>query len=262
MTSPFHFTNIPISASVSATPTTKELDKYLDCNEKAAGPVATLMGDTSRDCVHAQIKFFLGVLSNPAPTRNPGASASETAHARESWKDKRIVALSYLVHLVGDAHQPLHTSVSHNDAGGNAETVKFDGKLERLHEFWDDLLDTTSWKDQTPGAANKLAKELISTLDTLSPTEIASWTTDVESTVNNAVGESFNISKKTIYPEYYKLRKDQPGTKPVVLPVSYKTKYQPIAYKRLQQAGVRLAWLLNGVDWDGTKAQDASPAKP
>ncbi|MHB2026303.1 MAG: S1/P1 nuclease [Elusimicrobiota bacterium] len=259
---PWHFINIPIEASVSRTPTTDDLGQYHDCDEKATGATAQLMGDTAQDCIQAQIKFAISQLNAPAPAVDPLASAAESAQAAALLQRKRRVALMYLVHLVGDAHQPMHTSIDHNDAGGNAEHVEFENRLERLHELWDDLIDKTAWQNQAPGAANALAQQLIAQLDALPQDEVAGWiSADVDTAINNAIGESFNISKNTIYPDYYKLRKDQPGAKPVVLPPGYQAQMQPIAYKRLQQAGVRLAYILNQINWDGVAAPVAPAAK-
>jgi hypothetical protein len=54
-------------------------------------------------------------------------------------KEKRAEALKWVVHLVGDIHQPLHCADRHGDKGGNKRLVFF---LERrqavtLHAVWD-----------------------------------------------------------------------------------------------------------------------------
>ena len=45
-------------------------------------------------------------------------------------------ALSFLVHLVGDSHQPFHAGRS-EDRGGNLIKVSFFGKETNLHSTWD-----------------------------------------------------------------------------------------------------------------------------
>ncbi len=261
-TGSWHFTNIPIQQNVSQTPTTDELNQYPDCDKQASGATAQFMGDSVQDCIHAQIKFALSQLSAPRPAPNPQASSAESAQADALWRDRKIIALSYVVHLVGDAHQPMHTAENNNDAGGNTENVQFEGKLERLHELWDDLIDKTSWQNQTPGAANILAQQLLADLNSLPANEVASWIdSDVETTINNAIGESFNISKNTIYPDYYKSLNGQPSAQPLVLPADYQAKMQPIAHQRLQMAGVRLAHILNQVNWDGDNKAPSQPSQ-
>lgn len=41
----------------------------------------------------------------------------------------------YLIHFIGDIHQPLHTE--NLDRGGNEINVHFDGRKENLHGIWD-----------------------------------------------------------------------------------------------------------------------------
>src|SRR5215475_3702736 len=54
--------------------------------------------------------------------------------------EERLVALKFLLHFVGDMHQPLHASDNH-DNGGNSVKVTVDGfdhkSRDNLHEFWD-----------------------------------------------------------------------------------------------------------------------------
>jgi hypothetical protein len=58
-------------------------------------------------------------------------------------RQERIEALKYLVHLVGDLHQPLHCA-DNNDAGGNRVQVTFFGKVTNLHSVWDsDIIERT-----------------------------------------------------------------------------------------------------------------------
>ena len=55
----------------------------------------------------------------------------------------RAEALKFIVHLVGDVHQPLH-NIDDDDAGGNGKLVRFfklkgwEGAPPNLHQVWDD----------------------------------------------------------------------------------------------------------------------------
>ena len=50
---------------------------------------------------------------------------------------ERRLALQFVLHLVGDVHQPLHASDAH-DQGGNQEQVQADGQSPgSLHRYWD-----------------------------------------------------------------------------------------------------------------------------
>lgn len=46
------------------------------------------------------------------------------------------IALRYLIHLVGDIHQPLHAGHK-EDLGGNLVRIKWFGKNTNLHSLWD-----------------------------------------------------------------------------------------------------------------------------
>ncbi len=69
--------------------------------------------------------------------------------AREALGDclrsraERLEALKFLVHFVGDVHQPLHaanridTHTGKGDQGGNLIDVTFFGQKNNLHSVWD-----------------------------------------------------------------------------------------------------------------------------
>jgi hypothetical protein len=62
--------------------------------------------------------------------------ASELAD-RKTDPEEQIVALKFLLHFVGDLHQPLHSS-DDNDRGGNEKKVSANGlKAGNLHHYWD-----------------------------------------------------------------------------------------------------------------------------
>jgi len=70
-------------------------------------------------CVVAKIEQFERVLAD-----------------RQASERERLEALKYLVHFIGDMHQPLHASNNH-DRGGNDVTVTFVGRQTNLHAVWD-----------------------------------------------------------------------------------------------------------------------------
>jgi hypothetical protein len=106
-TARWHFVNIPLGQSY---------DAARDC------PVAP-----SPSCVVAAVAAFADVLARD------GAGSPATATSRYE-------ALKFLVHLVGDLHQPLHCA-DDGDAGGNLKTVVWlDGSVWKLHAVWDEAL--------------------------------------------------------------------------------------------------------------------------
>jgi len=75
------------------------------------------------------------ITDNVATLKNAKASA-----------DEREVALKFLVHFVGDLHQPLHAGRP-TDTGGNSIKVVFMGKSMNLHSLWDSGMITTQNMD-------------------------------------------------------------------------------------------------------------------
>jgi hypothetical protein len=64
--------------------------------------------------------------------------------------EERAVSLSWLIHLIGDLHQPLHCvslfneTHPHGDKGGNDFFVKPASRSIKLHSLWDGLLGTSA----------------------------------------------------------------------------------------------------------------------
>ncbi|MEQ8764383.1 MAG: S1/P1 nuclease [Planctomycetota bacterium] len=76
---------------------------------------------------------------------------------------QRKEALQYLVHYVGDIHQPLHVSFS-DDRGGNDVEVESFGDVDNLHAVWDSGLlahRSSDWKVIEEGLAARLTPEVI-----------------------------------------------------------------------------------------------------
>jgi hypothetical protein len=138
--------------------------------------------------------------------------------------------LTWLLHLVGDIHQPLHASTRvsstdpDGDAGGNL--VKLACTKCELHAYWDDLLGTINNLKTVKNAAKKLPK----------PDAALAAKSDEK----DWVAESFVESKQTVY---------QPpivaGDGPFTLTAQYKKNARKLAKQRVTLAGARLANLLN-----------------
>lgn len=60
--------------------------------------------------------------------------------------DDRVHALKFLIHFIGDIHQPLHTGPV-DDHGGNKVTVKWLGVKMNLHRIWDSEIIALGHKD-------------------------------------------------------------------------------------------------------------------
>lgn len=67
----------------------------------------------------------------------------EVLKSDDATLDKKQIALKWIVHLVGDLHQPLHVGHA-EDRGGNSNKVTWFGNSSNLHRVWDSgLIDST-----------------------------------------------------------------------------------------------------------------------
>jgi hypothetical protein len=91
------------------------------CFGRPTLPASTPASDgAAQDCVVDKIDQFQTELSDPATSVEEGR-----------------LALQFLLHLVGDLHQPLHATDEH-DQGGNLEQVDAPGlPAQNLHHYWD-----------------------------------------------------------------------------------------------------------------------------
>jgi hypothetical protein len=89
----------------------------------------------------------------------------KTLESRKSLPVARAVALSWLIHLVGDIHQPLHccsffsAEYPEGDKGGNEFFISPADRAIRLHSFWDGLLGTRANMHNLMNDAIQLASE-------------------------------------------------------------------------------------------------------
>lgn len=138
----------------------------------------------------------------------------------------------WLLHLVGDIHQPLHATTrvtsaqSDGDAGGNLVKVCNPGCNTELHAIWDNLLGTSS----DPNAAVATGKSLAAADPTQAGiSDVATWGE-----------ESFDLAKSKAYVDPV-----QVGTGPFTLTAAYNSSAEKVAKTRVALAGARLANLLN-----------------
>ncbi|HET6941239.1 MAG TPA: S1/P1 nuclease [Sphingomicrobium sp.] len=194
--------------------------------QKASGPLhyVTLNGvvydhaPPEGDAIEALAKFS-------ATLRNPNASLA----------DKQL-ALRFIVHLVGDLHQPLHAGKC-CDRGGNEVKVKWFGKDQNLHSVWDSSLVDDEQLSFTELAA-KLQRH------TSNEDVIRWWNVNPR----DWVSESARI-RDTVYPAMPAKGATDKDGQPALpeLSYSYVHKFSPVMEQRLKQAGVRLAAYLDAI---------------
>ncbi len=151
--------------------------------------------------------------------RKQTAILSDTRNPRE----ERLQALKFVVHFVGDAHQPLHSGFE-RDRGGNDVQVNFNGKGTNLHSLWDRQLLASNGLDEDA---------TLRRLRTLPAT-----------TSNQRVPLPVTAEQWTEYSCRVVL---QPGFYPAraKLDDTYVKTWMPVLEKSLVQAGADLANVLN-----------------
>lgn len=186
-TGPWHYFDIPLADST--------IDMARECPQG--------------QCVIAQTEHFLAVLKDP-----------------NADKASKAEALKFVVHFVGDLHQPLHDE-DDADKGGNARHVVFDGRPDNLHWVWDTgLLEHV---DRNPQA---LAAQLESKI---TPQERTDWD---KGSIEDWVLEGHRLAQTVAYG-------DLGSQNPAVITAGYEQQADPVVEEQLKKAGVRLAYLLD-----------------
>jgi hypothetical protein len=164
-------------------------------------------------CIVDKIDQFAAELANPATD-----------------PEERLIALKFLLHLVGDVHQPLHAADDH-DAGGNRKQVTATGiGAGNLHHFWDVEFVERLGSDPVAVAA-RLAAEI-------SDQQRQGW---VRGTTADWAMESFAVARDDAYGKL-----PVPGADGVyALPPGYLDTARRDVAVQPSKAGVRLAFVLN-----------------
>jgi hypothetical protein len=172
----------------------------------------------------------------PLPALQTPNAETEIARHRQTLASatatnaQKSYAMVWLVHLVGDIHQPLHaaTRVSHDmpngDLGGNKVAIK-GAHANSLHAFWDDILGTHS----DIAAAPKTAAALPTAGAAAQVMDEKAW-----------VQESFRLAVEKVYVDPIG---EGPG--PFQINEQYKNAASEVAKKQAALAGQRLANILN-----------------
>lgn len=176
-----------------------------------------------------------GAALPPVPQPNAVQKIEAFRIALASNENARLKSydLVWLMHIVGDIHQPLHCTTRitlekpKGDLGGNL--VKLDDPTHELHAFWDDAVG----RGQTQDYAK--AETVGQTLPAANPTQVAD--TDVE----HWAAEGLALAKSSVYA-------NPPigsGLGPYTPTPEYTAETRRIAEQRISLAGARLALLLH-----------------
>jgi hypothetical protein len=169
------------------------------------------------NCVTAQIPRQLAIVAD-----------------RKASPAARAEALAFVVHFVGDLHQPLHIGEK-NDRGGNDVRAAYGAKAPdrmNLHRIWDSDLAERALTEP-PAVTQRVSAER--------------RRAHAKGNVTDWARESWELSRTIAYPNL----SDFPDTCPAkstvraIIDVPYVAAATPVIKTQVERAGVRLAMLLN-----------------
>jgi hypothetical protein len=192
-TGPWHYVDIPFEAP--------SYDPTRDCK--------------NGQCVVVQTEHFAGVLADTNATTV-----------------SRAEALRFVVHFVGDMHQPLHSAERNHDKGGNLVKITFLSQTQagNLHSVWDSLLlrqylggeDVLQYADQLNSR--------------ITPQQMKDW-------AGGSVADwAWESHQQAIVHAYAGVPAE---SAPVHLDLQYVAGNREVVETQLMKAGIRLAVLLN-----------------
>ncbi len=166
-------------------------------------------------------------------------------------KEDRLQALRFLVHMVGDIHQPLHAA-DDGDLGGNLKFVLIpeSDQGRRLHGVWDtDVVKRTLRGTSEADYAKALIKKYRDQLGTWQTGDVRSW-----------MNESHSLSKLVTYASLPNFECGKEWASTIVTPVQLSEWYMTAATDtvpaQLTKAGARIAWMLNAALDEGGGAAE------
>ena len=187
------------------------------------------------NCVSAQIE------------RNARLLADRAVPLRE-----RVMALAFLIHFVGDLHQPLHVG-DRGDAGGNRFPVAYGliAGRNNLHLTWDGYLAERSISTPVAGAEGLLAEASDAELEAMGAGTVTDW-----------ARESWETSRDFAYGSALA---DPCGEVPAERPVideATTRRLIPIVRRQALRGGLRLARLLDEALIPPPQGEEPIPARP
>ena len=213
-TAPWHFVDIPIDVS--------KYDASRDCK--------------NGDCVVDAIQRYAKILGD-----------------RNAQPKDRLEALKFLVHFMGDVHQPLHTAMDCSkfplpqcDKGGNLTLVSYFRKSTNFHSVWDggiieQALDVHLGPHFQPNL-QATAAEAAKLNKKIRDTDAAAWAPDgLTAHLDTATVEWANESHALAQTAYRNL----PTPRARGWDETYQEQEWPVVETQLTRAGVRLAKILN-----------------
>jgi nuclease S1 len=264
--------NSPINPTLSRYCKEPGLDAFVD-SSNWADDERTILPDTAPwhfiDIPRGAPESDIGKFCPPATGCVTAALENQLVVLRDASVAPQVLAdaLRYIIHFVGDIHQPLHDTTN-NDMGGNCVPVTFLGKNTQeknittesyspnLHGIWDTDIIEQFMNGQT-------LQQTANDLDRKFQAQISAWQSQSPN-FNSWAWQSHQLAESTVYGQLpVKIEIETP--RPVdscadddhistrmlhlneVLAADYQNAAAPVVQEQLVKAGIRLAALLNSI---------------
>lgn len=162
-------------------------------------------------CVVEQIKKDLRIF---ADSRSAAAARAE--------------ALLFLIHFLGDIHQPLH-DIDNHDRGANQLLIRYAAHRFSMHSLWDEeMVEQLGAEDAS--IARQFERDV----------SVGEKKAIMAGTPEQWANEGYRIAKRDVYGKF-------DGEQGHIIEISneYLARERPVIQTQLTRAGLRLAWLLN-----------------
>lgn len=165
---------------------------------------------------------------------------------KKQSKENRATALKWMVHLVGDLHMPLHVG-NGIDRGGNNCRVFYHGTASNLHKVWDDDM-IAFWKLSFTEIVKFISVGTKDDVKAIQNGTFLDWAKESKTLRSQIYPDEVQTDAQPMSQKNY-CNKDIaiPDTALPKLGYEYNYKFMPTLERRLRQAGLRLAWILNKI---------------
>lgn len=149
---------------------------------------------------------------------------------RRLLRPVRAEALRFLIHFMGDLHQPLHCA-DNLDRGGNEVRVILRRHRTNLHAVWD--------REVVQALGRSPAQIATAFARGMNHQDVLQWQ---RGSIESWTDETFRVAQRRVYSQLA-----DHGPYELILPPNYPRDQKKLVQVQLEKAGVRLAFVLNGI---------------